>query len=156
MLEEVEAGIVIAHTLRKAERIANGQAHIGLTQLCLDRAIGELHHRVDDALRMHKYLDRFGRRVKEPSGLDHLQPLIHQRGGVNGDLSSHTPVGVTQSSLDRHGLKLLYSLIATEGTSRCREQDALQRIAFLPDEALIDSRVLRVDRQDTRSMTSSE
>ena len=105
---------------------------------------------------MHKYLDRFGRRIKEPSGLDHLQPLIHQRGGVNGDLSSHTPVGVTQSSLDRHGLKLLYSLIATEGTSRCREQDALQRIAFLPDEALIDSRVLRVDRQDTRSITSSE
>ena len=105
---------------------------------------------------MHKYLNRFGRRVKEPSGLDHLQPLIHQRGGVNGDLSPHTPVGVTQSSLDRHGLKLLYSLIATEGTSRCRKQDALQRIAFLPDEALIDSRVLRVDRQDTRSMTSSE
>ena len=66
---------------------------------------------------MHKYLDRFGRRVEEPSGLDHLQPLIHQRGGVNGDLSSHTPVGVTQSCLDRHGLQLLYLLIATEGTS---------------------------------------
>ena len=105
---------------------------------------------------MHKDLDRFGRRIEEPSGLDHLQPFIHQRGGVDGDLSPHTPVGVTQSCLDRHGLKLLYSLIATEGTSRCRKQDALQRIAFLPDEALIDSRVLGVDRQDTRSMTSSE
>ena len=105
---------------------------------------------------MHKHLDRFGRRVKEPSGLDHLQPLVHQRGGVNGDLSPHTPVGVTQSSLDRHGLKLLHPLIATEGTSRCREQDTLQLIAFLPDEALIDSRVLRVDGQDTRSMTRSE
>ena len=105
---------------------------------------------------MYKHLDRFGRRIEEPSSLDHLQPLIHQRSGVNGDLSSHTPVGVTQSSLDRHGLKLLYSLIATEGTSRCRKQDALQRIAFLPDEALIDSRVLRVDRQDTCPMTSSE
>ena len=111
---------------------------------------------MDDALRVHKYLDRFGRRVEEPSGLNHLQPLIHQRSGVNGDLSPHTPVGVTQSSLDRHGFKLLYSLIAAEGTSRRRKQNALQRITFLPDETLIDSRVLGVDGQDTRSMTSSE
>ena len=63
---------------------------------------------------------------------------------------------MTQSSLDRHGFKLLYLLVTTEGTSRCRKKDTLQRIAFLPDETLIDSRVLGVYGQDTRSMTRSE
>lgn len=40
--------------------------------------------------------------TKQVVRLDHLQTLVHQGGGINGDLLAHAPVGVGDGLLDSH------------------------------------------------------
>ena len=55
-------------------------------------AIDIFYHGMDDALRMDLDRDFFNRHIEKPVGLDHLETLVHEGGGVNGDLFSHLPV----------------------------------------------------------------
>ncbi len=57
---------------------------------------------MDDALRMNLDRDFFNRHIEEPMSLDHLETLVHEGGGVNGDLLSHLPVGMMEGIFDRH------------------------------------------------------
>jgi len=42
---------------------------------------------------MHDHLHLLGRHVEEPAGLDDLETLVHQGGGVDGDLGAIFHVG---------------------------------------------------------------
>ncbi len=57
-------------------------------------------------------------RPKQPDSLDQLQPFVHQRGGINGDLASHAPVGMAQRIVLCNILQLLPR--AAEKTARRR------------------------------------
>ena len=57
-------------------------------------------------------------------GLDDLEALVDHGGAVDGDLSSHGPVGMLQSILHLNILQLL-SGPAAERSTGCRKQDLL-------------------------------
>jgi len=64
--------------------------------IALDRAVDKLDQRVDDALVMDEHVDAFERQAKEPVRLDDFKALVHQRGGVDGDLGAHGPRRMAQ------------------------------------------------------------
>ena len=45
---------------------------------------------------MHQNVDLIGRQRKQVRGFDDFKPLVHHRGGIDGDLLSHAPVRVFQ------------------------------------------------------------
>ncbi|MBA7694168.1 hypothetical protein ES703_102775 [subsurface metagenome] len=93
--------------LRVGEGVLDGNFHIGNSQLGLHRAVHELHHTMDDGLRMDQNIHLVRFQVEQPPGLDHFQPLVHHGGRIDGDLGPHVPVGMSQGlSLGRLG-KLL-------------------------------------------------
>ena len=64
-----------------------------------DGAIDELDHRMDDALRVDDDVDPGHLDIEEPARLDHLQPLVEERGGIDGDLLAHVPCGMPERLL---------------------------------------------------------
>ena len=83
------------------EGVPDGQAHVRHAQLGDRRAVGELHHRVDHGLRVHDDLDVVVVDPEQLVGLDDLEPLVHQRAGVDRDLRTHRPRRMGQSLVDR-------------------------------------------------------
>ena len=65
------------------------------------RAVDELDHRVHDAGRVHHDLDPVERDAEEQVRLDHLEPLVDQGRGVDGDHRAHVPGRVGQRLLGR-------------------------------------------------------
>ena len=45
----------------------------------LHAAVGELHHRMDGALRLHDNLDSVVGHVEQMVSLDHLEAFVHER-----------------------------------------------------------------------------
>ncbi|CAN4043729.1 Molybdenum transport system permease protein modB, partial [Dysosmobacter welbionis] len=74
------------HPFGVCHGISNGQAHIRCAQLGQDRPVPVLHQGVDDALPVDHHRHLVQRQTVEAHGLDDLQPLVHQRGAVYGDL----------------------------------------------------------------------
>ena len=74
-----------------------------MAQLRQHGAVYELHHRVHDALRVDDHVHARHRHVEEPARLDHLQPLVEQRGRVDGNLAAHIPGGVFECLRGRGG-----------------------------------------------------
>ena len=107
---------------------------------------------MDNALALHHDLDLLGGQAEQPDRLDQLQALVHQGGGVDGDLGTHVPVGV----LEGIGLGLapqLLGLHAEEGAAGGREQDLGQALgALLVLQALEDGGVLAVHRQQLHAV----
>ena len=92
-----------ADPLGVGQRVGDREAHVGHRQLGDGGAVGELHHRVDDRLGVDHDLDPVVVHGEQLVGLDHLEALVHQRGGVDRDLRAHRPGGVGQGLLDRDG-----------------------------------------------------
>ena len=82
------------------ERVPDRQAHVGQRELGDGGAVGELHHRVDDRLRVHDHLDAVVADAEQLVGLDHLEALVHQRRRVDGDLRTHAPRRMGQGVVD--------------------------------------------------------
>jgi hypothetical protein len=57
-------------------------------------------------------LDLIGDEVEQPTRLDDLQPLVHQRSGVDGDLGAHLPRRVSQRVLHGHRGELVLRQLA--------------------------------------------
>ena len=146
-LEEVETLTVQMQSLREREGILDGQPHVGHAQLCLHRAIDELHGRVDNRLRMDEHLDFLSWYAEKPAGLHHLEAFVHERGRVDGDFRTHVPRGVLQGVGSGDGLQLLFCELA-ERTARAGEQNLFYFVVALAHETLEDGRVLAVDGQD--------
>jgi len=60
---------------------------------------------VHDALRVHEDLHLCGRQSEQQARLDQLQPLVHERGAVHGDLAAHDPVGMREGGFRSDGGK---------------------------------------------------
>ena len=61
-------------------------------------AVGKLDHRVNLGLTLHDHVNEIEVAVKQMHGLNALQALIHEGGGVDGDLSTHGPRGMCEAS----------------------------------------------------------
>ena len=105
------------------EGVADRQAHVRQAELGDRRPVGELDHRVDDRLRVHDHLDLVVRRAEQLVGLDHLEALVHQRAGVDGDLRTHLPRRMGQRLVDTDVGQLVGGPAAERPAAR-REQDA--------------------------------
>ena len=136
------------HALRIGQGVLDRQPHVRRRQLGQHRAVHELDERVDDRFGVDDDLDLLGRQAEQPAGLDHLQGLVHQRGGIDGDLRPHAPGRVAQGLLDgdvrparpgcvpRKGPPLAVSTMRSTVAGRA----ALDRLE--------DGAVLAVDRQE--------
>ena len=105
-----------------------------------------------DALAVYHRLHLLHRQAIEPHGLDDLQSLVHQCGGVHRDLRSHVPVGMAHGIRRRHVLQLV------EGPSVERPAGAGQQdtphLTPVPAalQALKHRAVLTVHRHDLRAV----
>ena len=72
--------------LGPGQRILDGNAHVGHTELRNDRMIRKLHGGVDDALTLDDDLNLILGQTEQPRGLDQLQTLVHQGRRINRDL----------------------------------------------------------------------
>ena len=107
---------------------------------------------MDDALALHHDLDFFRRQAKEPYGLDEFQTLVHQGGGVDGDLRAHIPVGVFKGVCTGLAAQLLGGH-TEEGTAGGSEQNLGQTGgALLILQALEDGRVFAVHGQQLHAV----
>ena len=103
--EEVEARGRAVPPGGVVDGVLDGDAHVREAQLGLDRAVHELDERVDDAFRVHNCLDAVIWHPEQAMRLDDLQPLVHQGGGIDGDLGAHVPGRVVQRIVYGHGGK---------------------------------------------------
>ena len=147
--EEVQAVATQRQSLREGEGILDGQSHIGNAELCLDGTILELHGRMDNALRMYQHLNLTGIDTEEPLGLDDLKAFVHHGGRVDGNLRTHIPSRMAQCISLGDRLQLFHRAVA-ERTSRGGQENLLHGVVILAHQALEDSRVLAIDRQDRR------
>ncbi|CAN4030231.1 hypothetical protein MCGFDL_MCGFDL_09450, partial [Dysosmobacter welbionis] len=136
------------HPFGVCHGISNGQAHIRCAQLGQDRPVPVLHQGVDDALPVDHHRHLVQRQTVEAHGLDDLQPLVHQRGAVYGDLGSHGPVGVAEGIRFGHFAHFFigHAVKRPAGTGQDQPPDLPAVGAAL--KALEDGRVLRVHRHD--------
>jgi hypothetical protein len=88
------------------EGVTDGQSHVGGRELGDSGPVGELHHRVYDRLGMNNHRHPVVVDAEQLMGLDDLEALVHQGGGVHGDLGAHAPGGMGQGLLHRDPLEL--------------------------------------------------
>ena len=74
-------------TLRPSKTIGDGSPHIGQTRLRQNRSVAIIDKGVNDRLGMNNRRELVRFDVEEMKRLDQLQPLVHQRGTVDGDFS---------------------------------------------------------------------
>ena len=131
--------------------MGNGHPHVRVAQLRQYRAIHVFDHRMDDALRMDQHIEPFGWHVEQHLRLDQLQPLVHQRGRIDGNLAAHRPPGVPAGLIRCGGGDLPGRPGAEWPTGRGEDQPAhgLLRIhaGTAVGQALEDGVVLAIDRQ---------
>ena len=82
------------------------------------RAVREFHHRMHDALRMNHHFDPLHLHAEEPVRLDHFQPFVKERGGIDRDLRAHVPGRMLQRLFERDRIKIVRRRFA-EWSARC-------------------------------------
>ena len=97
--------------------------------------------------RMHDHLDPVDRDVEEPVGLDQLEALVRERRRVDRDLRPHAPGRVRERLLRRDALEL-GPRAAAERAPRGRQDEPDDAVRRSTREALVERRVLAVDRDD--------
>ena len=114
---------------------------------CDHRAVDELHHRVDELLRVDDDVDAVEGDVEEQVRLDDLEALVDQRRGVGGDHPPHREVGVRERLLRGDVGELLGRATAERAPGR-GEDEASYLLGGAGTQALGDGTVLGVDRHD--------
>ena len=136
--------------VRPAEGVADGEAHVRFGQLRQRRPVAQLHHGMDDRLRVHHDADAVVVDPEELVGLNHLEALVHQRRRVDGDLGTHRPRRMGQGVGHRDGAQPL-GRPAPEGPTRGgEEQPGHVGRPLHRGEALVQRAVLGVHRDDLR------
>ena len=137
--------------LRPGQRVGDRYPHVRVAQLRQYRAVPVFNHRMNNALRVDDDTDLLQRQVKQPAGLDHLEALVHHRGGVHRYLAAHVPVGVCAGLLGRDRAQVLERQ-HPERSARCRQHDLPDTARRMPGgvvigHALQDGVVFAVDGQ---------
>ena len=101
---------------------------------------------------MDHHLDGIEADPKERVRLDHLEALVHERRGVNGDLRAHAPGRVRQRILHAD-VSQLVRRGGAERTTGGRQEDPPHRRSATTHHAqtLVDRAVLGIDRDDLGS-----
>jgi hypothetical protein len=99
---------------------------------------------------VHEYPDPLVGQSEQIVGLDDLQSLVHQGGGIDRDLGPHLPRGVGERLLRGDPGEVRPP---AERTARGGEHYAGDIVARYPGQALGDGGVLGVDRLDAASAT---
>ena len=97
---------------------------------------------------MDQHLESLDRHAEQPVRFDHLQPLVHHGGGVDRDLASHNPVGVSASLVGRDVSERVNGARA-EWAARGGQDDtrhAMAKLRGLLRQALENGVVLAIDR----------
>ena len=103
-----------------------------------------------DALRMDHHFDAFHLDPKQPARLDHLQPLIKERGRIDRDLRTHVPRRMFQRLLRCEVDKFVRGCFA-KWPSGSRQNDP-PNFRWTAIEALKDRVVLTVHRQNMHAV----
>src|SRR6202162_5584348 len=125
VLEQVEEFYTGADSLGPRERVSDRRAHVRRGQLREHRTVDVFDQGMHDALRVHEDLHLCGRQAEQQARLDELQPLVHERGTVHGDLAAHDPVGMREGGFRSDGVERLARGVA-ERPAGGGEQYALQ------------------------------
>ena len=102
-----------------------------------------MHH----ALRVNHHFNAFRRHIEQPARFNILQPLVHQGGGIDGDLRPHVPVGVAHRLLRRHRGELLPGPAPERAAGGGQQQAPHARADAFRRQALENGVVLRIHRQ---------
>jgi hypothetical protein len=100
---------------------------------------------------MHHHLDPLWRNAEEPTGLDDLEHLVHERRGVDGDLGTHIPVRMSESLRHRRSRQALRRPGA-QGPAGGGQNQPLHVLGPLALEGLEDRAVLAVDREQAHAL----
>ena len=147
---EVEPGNRRRGAIRVRQRVRDRDAHVGDPEMRQQRSVAEPHERVDDRRRVHDDLQLRVGHVEEPMRLDQLEPLVRERGGVDGDLRAHPP-GRMRERLGRCDAAELGARPSAERAARGGEDDSGDRVGAAAGEALVKSRMLAVDGEQEAS-----
>ena len=101
---------------------------------------------MNDALRVYDHPHLVHRQAKEPTRLNHLQPLVEKRRRIDGDFGSHFPRGMFQRAFNRDVGKLFLWGFAKRPTGG-RQPNLPNRLERSPLKALEDGRVFAVHRK---------
>ena len=144
LCRKVKRRYVDRYAARPEQAGRNGHAHVRRAELGKLAAIVKFHKRMHHGLRMHQHLDAFGRHAVEVKSLNDLQPLVHERGRINGDLGPHAPVGMLEGLLRRNGAQGLECPAAKRPAGGCENEP----FHFLPapGKALKNGIVLGIHR----------
>mgnify|MGYP006280782705 CR=1 FL=1 len=143
----VAGGGGVGHAVGPGHPAGDGDAHVGRTGLGDRRAVDELDHRVHDRLRMDDDVDAVEGDVEEQVRLDHLQALVHQGRGVDGDQRAHRPGRVREGLLEGHPGQA-FAVPPAERSAAGREDQPPHLLGPARKQRLRQRRVLGVDRHD--------
>jgi hypothetical protein len=98
--------------------------------------------------------DSLVRHVEEEVRLDQLEPFVRQGRRVDGDLGAHAP-GRVRESVGAGHVGELFPCPAAEWAAGGGQDDGVDGLWAAALEALVERRVLAVDRQEEASPTLS-
>ena len=99
---------------------------------------------------MHQHVDLVGGQRKQIGGFDDLEPLVHHRGGIDGDLLSHAPVRMFQRLRQRGPLDV-GALPCPERPARGGDDDSNKLFAIAGAERLKQRVMFGIRRQNAGS-----
>jgi len=140
-------GEVGGNALGIAERVEDGQAHVGDGELGEDGAVYEFDEGVDRGLRVDGDFDLRGLEVEEAAGFDDFEALVEHGGGVDGDAAAHDPGGVLEGFFYGDGGEFGEGFGA-EGAARGGEPDLADFAGRAAAHALMDGVVFGVDGEE--------
>src|SRR5579859_2737032 len=143
----VDRGGRVGHPVRPGQRERDRYPHVRRAGLGECGPVGELHHRVDDRLRVHDDAEPAERHAEQQVRLDQLQALVDQGGAVHRDDRAHLPGGMGERLLRGH-IGQLGPAAAAERPAAGGQHQAPYFLGPAAAQALRDRRVLGVDRDD--------
>src|SRR5687768_15872097 len=127
------------------QRIQDRKLHAWQTHLSHDTSVDELDERVNDALRVHHYVDAIVRKAEKKMCLDDFECLVRERRRIDGDLPPHRPRWMPQRFFERRARELIVAPSA-EWSPGSRE-DYSAHIGVRPARYALKNRaVLAVNR----------
>ena len=135
-------GVGVAARSGYVECVGDRHAHVGVPEVRDRGAVAEADEAVHDRRRVDDHLDPLVRQAEEIVRLDHLEPLVGESGGVDGDLRAHRPGRMREGLLGRD----VRELVGGEPTKRAAARGEDEALRLAVERALEDRRVLAVDR----------
>ncbi len=108
---------------------------------------------MDGALGLHHHFDLFVGHGEQMVRLDHLQPLVHEGGGIDGDLAAHVP-GRVRKRLRRRDALQVGALLAAERAAGSGYPQLGDLAGLFAQKALVDGTVLGVDGHKAAGLCS--